>query len=453
LDKLLISVSGVRGVVGSALTVENSARYAAAFGTYLRGRNVIVGSDTRRTGPMIKSAAVAGLLAAGCDVADAGICPTPTIEIAVRDGGYAGGIVVTASHNPDKYNALKLIGRGGLFLSESQGSKVRDLYENGPIRYVDWKKAGKLSQDNRWPEIHIRKILDLGIISPKLIKERKIAAVVDCAGGAASVMAAEFFRRLGVKAIMIHSGNSGRFPRPPEPVPENLTDLCRAVKRENADIGLAFDPDADRLAMISENGKPLGEEYTLALAAKFILSKSPGPMAVNLSSSLMNEFVASQAGVKLYRTRVGERNVTEKLMKAGGVVGGEGNGGLIYPALHWGRDGFTAAAVISQYLAESDLKISSLAGELPAYIMLKRKLNLSRRDVEKKSKAIERILPRGRVNRLDGLRVSGDGWWVQIRSSNTEPVTRLTAEAADRKTALKLINAVSSVFKKKSGGK
>lgn len=449
MDRLLISVSGVRGIVGSALTVENAARYAAAFGTYLRGGKVVVGSDTRSTGPMIKSAAAAGLLAAGCDVTDTGICPTPTLEIAVRHGGYDGGIVVTASHNPEKYNALKLIGKGGLFLSESQGSRVRNLYERGAVRHVDWKKAGQLSSDDRWPEVHIRKILDLGIISPKLIKGGNISVVVDCAGGAASIMAADFFRRLGVKAILIHSTVSGKFPRPPEPVPENLADLCRAVKKEKADIGFAFDPDADRLAMVDETGRALGEEYTLALAARFILGKSPGPMAVNLSSSMMNDFVASEAGVKIYRTKVGERNVTEKLMKTGGAVGGEGNGGVIYPSLHWGRDGFLAAAVICQYLAESKSKISSLAGELPSYIMLKRKLNLSRRDVEKKAKAIERTLPRGRVNRLDGLRVAGEGWWVQIRSSNTEPVTRLTAEAADRNTASTLIKSVSSVFKNK----
>lgn len=446
---LLISVSGIRGVVGEALTTDVAAGYAAAFGTFLKGGRVAIGSDTRRSGPMIKSSATAGLLSVGCDVVDIGICPTPTVETAVRDGGFAGGIAVTASHNPDKYNALKLIGAGGLFLSEKQGMKVKNIYDGGATRYKTWDKVGALSFQTDWIERHIKNILDLEIISPKLIKDRRLRAVVDCVGGTAARMGEEFFTRLGVDFKMINTEISGRFPHPPEPAPENLSDLCGAVTMEKADIGFAFDPDADRLAVVSEKGIPLGEEYTLALGSRFILGKNPGPMVVNMSSSLINDFVAREAGVRLYRTKVGERNVTEKLMRIKGAVGGEGNGGLIFPKLHWGRDGFLAAAVITQYLAESKSKISALAGELPTYVMLKNRMHVTRRDLLKKSQAVIRVLPAGKINRDDGLRVSGDDWWVQIRVSNTEPIARLMAEAKNAEQAGQLVDAVKSVFRGK----
>jgi len=446
---LLISVSGIRGIVGQALTAEVASGYAAAFGTFLKGGKVAMGMDTRRTGPMVKSAAISGLLSVGCDVVDIGICPTPTVEIAVRDGGFAGGIVITASHNPDEYNALKLLGKGGLFLSESQGNKVKEIYENKSPHYANWLKTGTLSDDKGWISKHKQNILNLDIITPKLITDRRLKAVVDCVGGAASVMAGEFFQALGLDTTIINSNITGRFPHPPEPIPENLAELGAAVLRESADIGFAFDPDADRLAVVSEKGIPLGEEFTLALGARFILSKKKGPMAVNLSSSMINDFVAKEAGVKISRTKVGERNVTEKLMSGKCVVGGEGNGGLIYPGLHWGRDGFLAAAVLTQYLAESGKKISELAGELPVYTMLKTKLRVSRRDVDKNSPKILKKLPSGKVDTRDGLKVTGEDWWVQIRASNTEPIARLMVEAASEKQAQELARAAKSVFAKK----
>jgi phosphomannomutase len=449
LESLLVSVSGIRGVVGKALTADVAQRYAAAFGSYLKGGKVVIGRDTRSTGPMIKAAATAGLLSAGCDVIDIGICPTPTVEMAVGRGGFSGGISVTASHNPDRYNALKLIGARGLFLSEKQGTRVKAIYQKGQYRPASWERVGSVSEEDGWVDTHIKEILKLDIISVPTIRRRKLKVVVDCGGGAAGIAAFDFFSRIGVKSEIINVDYDGRFPRGPEPVPLNLRDLCAMVRKKRADLGLAFDPDADRLAIVSEEGQALGEEFTLALSARYILGRERGPMVVNLSSSLMNEFVAREAGVRLYRTKVGERNVTEKLMRVKGAVGGEGNGGLIYPGLHWGRDAFLAAAVILQYLASSGKKMSSLAGELPRYTMLKKRLKLSGREISTRTKAISKALPPGKMDLTDGVRVSGKNWWVHIRPSNTEPITRLVAEAPSPGTARQLAGAVLSVFKRK----
>jgi phosphomannomutase len=446
---LLISVSGVRGIVGVTLTAEVALNYAAAFGTFIKKGKIAIGGDTRRTGPMINSAAIAGLLSTGHDVVDNGICPTPTIEIAVRDGEFAGGIAITASHNPDEYNALKLIGPGGLFLNERQAARVNDIYHRKKSIAVGWKDVGKLSSENGWIDHHIEKMVNLDIISINEIRERGLTVVADCVGGAAAMAADKFFYSLGVRYNLINSQIGEKFPHPPEPIPENLNQLCQAVLESKADIGFAFDPDADRLAIVSEKGEPLGEEYTLALGARYILRHKQGPMVVNLSSSLLNDNVAREADVRLYRTKVGERNVTEKMMRIKAIVGGEGNGGLIYPELHWGRDGLLAAAVITQYLASTKKTISALAEELPHYTMLKTKMIASRKEVNKKAGAIEKIFPNAKIDRLDGVKISGDDWWVQVRASNTEPIARLMAEANDPRMAKSLINAVKSVLLKK----
>lgn len=448
MSELLISVSGIRGVVGKALTPGIVLKYAMAFGKYLKGGKVAIGRDTRRTGPMMSSAVISGLLSSGCDVVDIGICPTPTIELAVREGKLAGGVAITASHNPVEYNALKLIGREGLFLSEAQGRIVRNNYESGKFINHDWRATGELSFDDKWIGHHIKRILKLDIISPTLIKRRKIKVVADCGGGTASVMAEQFFTALGVKINLIHHKPAVKFPRGPEPVPENLSDLSRAVTRYKADVGFAFDPDADRLAIVSEKGKPIGEEYTLALGMRYILSRRKGPIAANISSSMLNDYVAGEAGVKIYRSKVGERNVTEKMIRTKSVAGGEGNGGLIYPALHYGRDAFLAAAVIVQYMASSKSAISELAGELPSYVMLKTKLKLSSQALSKKMAALEKAFQGNKINRLDGIKISGRGWWVQVRASNTEPIVRIMAEAENIRAARTLIKTVMDVFRK-----
>jgi phosphomannomutase len=448
LKELLISVSGIRGVIGQGFTSETALNYARAFGAFLKKGKVAVGRDTRTTGPMIVSAVASGLLSSGCDVADIGICPTPTVELAVRSGDFSGGVAVTASHNPIEYNALKLIGKDGVFLSSGQGARVQEIYKSRKFNDRVWNATGNLTNEDTWIDFHLNSILELDFVSVSTIRERGIKIVADCGGGAACYMAEKFFSKLGVNFKLIHSIPTGEFPREPEPIPENLSDLCMAVKKNGADVGFAFDPDADRLAIVSEKGEAIGEEYTLALGSRYILSKIQGPMAVNLSSSMLNDFVADEAGVKIYRSKVGERNVTEKLKRVKGVVGGEGNGGLIFPGLHWGRDAFLAAAVITQYLADSGKRISELVAELPRFVMVKTKVNLTRSQVERKSRAIENAFKGDKINRLDGIKISGKDRWVQIRASNTEPVARIISEAKDRETAEGLVRTVKYVFRK-----
>ena len=361
MGKLLVSVSGIRGIVGDSLTPKIALDYGEAFGRYLKGGKVILGRDTRYHGPMIFSAVAAGLLSSGCDVIDIGIVTTPTVEFAVRESEAAGGMVITASHNPIEYNALKLIGAGGTFLTETQGKRFLMYYNKPELRKL--KKAKKLKigrylQQDGWDLEFIRAILKLDIIRLPLLKRKKFRVVADCVNGTASYVAAELFNSLGCNLKLINAVPDGKFPHPPEPSPENLKQLCRAVKAFKADIGFAFDPDGDRMAMVDEKGRPVGEEFTLALGMRYILSRRKGPIAINLSSSMINDYVAREADVKIYRTKVGEINVTEKLKKIGGVAGGEGNGGLIYPKMLYGRDGLMAAAVILQYMASSRKTIS-----------------------------------------------------------------------------------------------
>jgi len=448
LGKLLVSVSGIRGIVGDTLTPEIVLGYGKAYGSYLKGGKVIIGRDTRYHGPMIFSAMAAGLMEAGCNVVDIGVATTPTVEFAVRESASAGGIAITASHNPIEYNALKLIGPGGTFLTESQSKKFLKFFNNENKYKSNSKskspKFGNYSQQDNWDLKHIEAILALDIIKPASLKRKKFRVVADCVNATVSSVAAEFFNSLGCTLKLINAVPDGKFPHPPEPVPENLRQLCRAVRSFKADVGFAFDPDGDRMAIVDENGKAIGEELTLALGMRYILSKKKGPAAINLSSSMVNDFVASEAGVKLYRTKVGEINVTEKLKRIKGIVGGEGNGGLIYPDMLYGRDGLTAAAVILQYMASSRKKISEMVQELPRTTMIKRKIKLNGRKIN--LKRIAKTFKDGKIDSRDGIKIIFKDSWLQVRLSNTEPVVRLITEAYDPKKARFLVDEVEKLI-------
>jgi len=444
-SKLLMSVSGIRGIVGESLTPEIALSFGKAFGRYLKGGKVVMGRDTRFHGPMISKATAAGLMAAGCNVIDIGIATTPQVEFTVKSSGADGGIAVTASHNPIEYNALKLIGMGGTFLTEAQGQKFIKIYnQNNDSKVFKKAKIGSYDIQEGWDLKYIAAILSLDLIKPSAIKRKKFRVVVDCVNGTASYIAAELFNSLGCHLKLINSIPDGKFPHSPEPVPANLKQLCRAVKMFKADIGFAFDPDSDRMAIVNEKGKPVGEEYTLALGMRYILSQKRGPVVVNLSSSMINDFVAKEAGVKIYRTKVGEINVTEKMKKVRAVAGGEGNGGLIYPGIHYGRDGFIAAAVILRYLASSRKTISNLAGELPATSMVKRKIAVSGKGLD--FNKIVKAFNHGKIDRRDGIKIKFSDSWLQLRLSNTEPIARLMAEAHDSSRALALADEVEQLI-------
>src|SRR5574341_1452157 len=329
---LIFSISGLREIVGEGLTPELVVRYASAYG-YLSKGKIVVGRDTRNTGEMIKNLVISSLVSVGCEVVDIGICPTPTVELAVLDLTAQGGIAITASHNPIEWNALKFVNSEGMFITEQQKNKIDKLTKNQNIEFASWDKIGKVSKDSFQIEKHINKILNLNLVNAEKIREKRFKVVIDCVNGAGSFASPVLLEKLGCEVIKINCQNTGTFPHPPEPVPSTLSQLCDTVQQYQADIGFANDPDADRLAIVSEKGEAIGEEYTLALATKYVLSKKKGPVVVNLSTTKMIDDVAKMYNSPVHRTKVGEANVGLKLKQIKGVIGGEGNGGVILPHL------------------------------------------------------------------------------------------------------------------------
>ena len=433
---LIASISGVRGIVGEGLNPEVVLRYSFAFGNYCRSKRVVLGRDSRTSGEMLWFACVSGLLAGGCDVIDISICPTPTVEIAVEKMKAGGGMVITASHNPQDWNGLKFIGEDGMFLSDLENRKLFKLVEKMPD-FKHGHKWGRIHFDDSWIQRHIDLILKLKYIDEVEIRKRRFKVVVDCNNGAGSIIAPLLLERLGCKTVKLNCTFSGKFSHPPEPVPENLTQLCKEVKKEKADLGFALDPDGDRLAIVSNKGLPLGEEYTLALATKFILSKKIGNVAVNVSTSRVIDDIANEYKVKLYRTKVGEAFVSRELKKIKGVIGGEGNGGVILPEAHHGRDGLLGMALILGYLAESNCSISQLANGLNRYFIVKRAIKLTKNFENRMRKLLE-IYRDQEIDKIDGIKVNFKDGWVHLRKSNTEPSVRIIAEAKSKKKALEL---------------
>ncbi len=427
--KLMVSISGIRGVVGDGLTPELILRYAQAFGVYLGGGKVVVGRDSRITGPMVKHAVLSGLMAVGCDVIDIGVCPTPTVEMAVEHFNARGGIAITASHNPIEWNALKLIDSSGMFLDEIQGGKVIQLANAGQFQFVPWDRIGKTELNNTAIAHHIDSILRLNLISPEKIAARKFKVVVDCVNGAGGTILPQLFQRLGCEVVFINEEPTGLFPRPPEPLPENLKELCQAVKGNGADLGFAVDPDVDRLAIIDENGNPLGEEYTLALAVNFVLQKRHGPVAVNVSVTQAIDEIAAKYGVPVFRTKVGEIHVAKKMKEVKAVIGGEGNGGVILPELHLGRDAPVGIALTLQHLAEFGGTIGELQRSLPQYAIAKNRIEVGDTNIAQVLEAITEKYRDHRLDMTDGLKILWPDHWVQIRPSNTEPIIRIYSEA------------------------
>jgi len=442
----MIGISGVRGVVGEGLTPEVLARYSAAFGNFCRprGRNtlpkVVLGRDPRTSGEMCKLAVLSGLLATGCEVIDIGICPTPTAQIAVEGLRADGGIVITASHNPIQWNALKFIGSNGTFLATREAKKLYDSVKNNKINYQSWSGLGKVKSDHSWIEKHIQKIFKSKFIDFKKIRRKKLKVALDCCNGAGGTASPRLLRALGCQVIELFCNPDGNFAHDPEPRPENLVSLCQAVKKNKADIGFANDPDVDRLAMVSDQGIPLSEEMTLALAAKFILSKKPESKVVtNISTSRMIDDIAKEFGSKVYRTKVGEAHVVKRLKAVKGIIGGEGNGGVILPELHYGRDALVGMALILEYLAESETTITRLTSDLPRYSMIKKKGKLTKY-FERNLAKLKRKYAKEKMDLIDGVKINFKNSWIHIRKSNTEPIFRIIAEAKSKKRAKELVS-------------
>ena len=447
--ELVASTSGIRGVVGNGLDPILITRYGCAFGTFLKRGTVIIGRDSRPSGEMVKSAVIAGLTSVGIDIIDIGIVPTPTVEIAVKALKGIGGICVTASHNPGQWNALKFFNKTGEFITAEEYREIDALYKSGAFAFAPVKSLGKMSAQSGWVEKHVAKTLALKTVRKPQIKAKKFTVVVDAINGAGSVAVPMLLRKLGVRVIEINCKGDGNFVHEPEPTPKNLSQLAREVKKRKADLGMACDPDADRLALVDETGKAVSEEHTLTIAVQEVLRTTKGATVINLSTSKTTSDVAGAMGSKVYLSKVGESNVVALMRSVKGVIGGEGNGGVIYPSFHAGRDSLVAAALVLSALSRSKATLSELVKTFPRYYSIKGKANLPG-DFSSKLAAfestVETLCGPVSVDRQDGLRFDFASGWLQIRSSNTEPIFRVIVETSNQKTTDDLYGKVISFF-------
>ncbi len=461
-DTLMVSVSGVRGLVGTDLTPEVVARWAAAFGTWARagkgdgGRGkgktrVVLGRDARTSGPMFTAAAIAGLQSVGCHVIDVGLVATPTVQLAVEHHRAAGGIILTASHNPIEWNALKFVGPDGIFLDGVAGTRVRELAAGGEnsLPRATYDAIGGVEADADAISRHLAAVLALRGVDVRGIRRRRFRVALDCVRGAGGAVMPELLERLGCRVAAINTQTDGLFPRPPEPVPENLKAFGALVRRKKADIGIAVDPDVDRLAIVDERGNPIGEDYTLAFAIRAVLGKRNGgrgkgkTVVCNLSTSLVVEDAAKEFGAMVVRAPVGEAHVARKINELNAVIGGEGNGGVMYPALHVGRDAPVAGALVLGLLAREQAAVSELVARAPRYTIVKTKVERGMRNAERMGgvyAALRARFPEASADTQDGLRLAWPDRWLHVRPSGTEPIIRLIAEAPSRADAEKLIN-------------
>lgn len=452
---LMVSISGIRGIIGKSLTPEVIVRYASAFGEYCRRRSpsapsVVIGRDGRITGKVLANVVASTLVAQGVDVRAIGICPTPTVQLAVELGVATGGISVTASHNPMEWNGLKFMAGTGMFLDAGENQELLEIASKEQS-YALWNALGSHTPDDSWIRRHIDAVLALRYIDRGAIARRRFKVVLDCVNAAGGVIVPQLLRDLGCEVIEMNCEVSGIFRHTPEPLPENLTDLASRVRAEKADLGIAVDPDVDRLVLINERGEPYGEEYTVASAVSFVLGKERqsgrrAQVVVNLSTTRAVEDIARAFDAELTRTPVGEINVAKKMKELGALIGGEGSGGVILPELHCGRDAIVGIGLILQMLTESGGTLSALKATLPQYSIAKGKIETGTTPPDDILLALQSSLPPGgRVNMDDGVRIDYPGYWVHFRKSNTEPIVRIIAEARSPGEA----SAVLEDFKKR----
>lgn len=460
---LKISISGVRGVVGDSLTPAMLVRFAEAFGTYVGSGAVVVGRDTRTSGEMVRQAVHAGLLSSGCRVIDLDICPVPTVQLAVRHARAHGGIAITASHNPAEWNALKFVGADGLFLDAGQARELLDIYHQGEYVKVAGTEMRGVERMTNGLDLHIKAILDA--VGPLPAGQRRLRVALDSCNGAGALIAPRLLESLGVDVVPINVTPNGLFPREAEPLPENLGTLCEAVVANHCDVGFAQDMDADRLAVVSERGEPIGEDYTLVLAVWYVLQlseKGPGPFSgdraemgpgsfsagaksvvvANLATTLALDDLAARFGSRVVRSKIGEANVTDRMKIEKAVIGGEGNGGVIYPRINFARDSQVGMALILHLLAGSGRTVSSLMADLPHYSMVKEKLTCPSNKIPEVLRAIRTDFGHLPIDARDGIKVTlADGWFL-VRGSNTEPIIRVVAEAGSETAVRRIIDDV-----------
>jgi len=442
---LMISISGVRGIVGRTLTPRLSAEMACAYGSMLAGHRVIVARDSRPSGLMVQQAVVSGLLATGCRVVDLGVVSTPGAALMIRRLRAAGGIVITASHNPIMWNGIKFLTDEGLAPPADRARQIIDRYHAGDFRLADVDGMGTLEADASTVTEHVNAVLS--IVEADEIRRRCYRVALDSINGAGGPEGRALLERLGCTVVHINGEPNGRFAHPPEPTAENLARFCQDVAGCDVNVGFAQDPDADRLAIVDETGRYIGEEYTLALAARYYFSAHPGPAAANLSTSRMIDDLAAAAGgpCVVHRSPVGEANVVETMKKHGCVFGGEGNGGVIDPRVVPVRDSLVGMAVVLQLMARTGRKLSELVAEIPRYSMVKTKCECPQERVQRILAAVRARFAGQRINDADGVRIDWPDGWVHVRGSNTEPIYRVIAEARTEERAKKLIADVAGI--------
>ncbi len=446
---LMVSISGIRGVLGTSLTPEVLVKYVSAYSEYCRRGPVVIGRDGRTTGAAIASLVSGTLQQMGSDVIDLGICPTPTVALAVERLNAAGGISITASHNPMVWNGLKFFASDGLFLDAGQNRDFWDLADRSSRDYVPWDRQGQALRNEQFIQVHLDAVLEMPVLRRETIQDRRFRVVVDCVNASGGLVVPRLLESLGCTVIPLHCDGSGVFPHTPEPLPENLTQLCSEVKAQRADLGIAVDPDTDRLVLIREDGEPFGEEYTIATCIRFILEQNrmragagaeAPPVVVNLSTTRSVDDICAEYHAPLVRTPVGEINVAKKMREVRAIIGGEGSGGVIYPQVHTGRDALVGIGLILQALADFGGPVSALKQSMPQYAITKGRVELGAKNAaEILGKLAGRFGSEGRLTTDDGVKIDFDRSWVHFRASNTEPIIRIIAEAPDKAGADELV--------------
>ena len=443
---LIKSISGIRGTIGGKvdenLTPIDAVKFAAAYGSWLKGQSgkeyvkVVIGRDARISGEMIQNLVQYTLIGLGIDVINIGLSTTPTVEVAVPMEKADGGIILTASHNPKEWNALKLLNNKGEFVSDQDGKAILRIAQENDFSFATVDHLGKLSHDDRYIDLHIEKVLTLPLVTAEAIQKKKFRVVVDAVNSTGGIAIPRLLERLGVEVVKLYCEPNGHFPHNPEPLKEHLSDICKRVAKEKADFGIVVDPDVDRLAFITNQGEMFGEEYTLVACADYVLGKTKGNVVSNLSSSRALRDIAQKHGVTYSAAAVGEVNVVTEMKRVGAIIGGEGNGGIIYPELHYGRDALVGVALFLSLLAERGSSVQQLRESYPAYFMSKNKIQLTEQiNPDQILKAMEQKYAHEQTTTIDGLKIDFSESWVHLRKSNTEPIIRIYTEAKSQKEA------------------
>ena len=436
---LIKSISGIRGTiggnVGDSLTPIDIVRFTSAYAKFISDQDcnsniIVIGRDARLSGTMVSNIVSGTLIGCGFNVIDIGLSTTPTVEVAVEKESAAGGIIITASHNPKQWNALKLLNNKGEFISAVDGEKILDYAQKEDVNFSLIENIGSYNYDDTHNEKHIEDVLNLELVNVDLIRSKKFKVVLDAVNSTGGILIPKLLEKLGVECVELFCDPTGNFPHNPEPLPENLMEISKKVVDTNADLGIVVDPDVDRLALVCEDGSMFGEEYTLVSVADYVLSKTPGNTVSNLSSTRALSDVTNKHNGNYFASAVGEVNVVEKMKDKNAVIGGEGNGGIIYPALHYGRDALVGIALFLTNLAEKEMSCKSLRKTYPNYFISKNKIDLDLSvDIAKLLKTLESKFSFNNINTIDGLKINFDDGWVHLRRSNTEPIIRIYSES------------------------